>query len=973
MSKNRLPLQEFLNTSAVFGSNAIYIEEMYQRYLDAPQSVSEDWQVFFSKLKDASPQQAKRSLQGASWEPKKGDAIIGFKGTGDAQWQGFFNSLEEKKPSKDKDKSKASASEINADALRRTVAIHALINAYKEFGHLEATLDPLGLKVPSPCQELDPARYGFTEQDRGQPIQMGGELGFQIGTLDDIILALRNTYTDKIGVEFMHILSSEEREWIAERMESSRGNYSVTPEERRRVLQDLIEAEAFEQFAHVKFPGTKRFSVEGSETVIASIETILAVAAKNGIEEIAIGMAHRGRLNVLTKVTKKPYAAMFSEFQGKSAFPAELNISGDVKYHLGATCEREYEGKKIHVTLMPNPSHLETVGAVTVGRVRARQDALGIGQQSWDKAMALILHGDASFAGQGVVTETLTLSRTDAYGTGGSIHIIVNNQVGFTTNPEDARSSTYASDMAKGIQIPIFHVNGDDPDAVAHVTKLAFDYRRQFKKDVVLDVIGYRRYGHNEGDEPLFTQPIMYKSIAVHPTTAVLYAQQLAAEGVVTEQDSQTMRETFKGDLEKALKAADTYKPEAEWLNGSWKGLTGERKKRKDEKTGVDIAELKKVGKVISTKPNHITINSKIERQLEAKAKMVASGQGIDWATGEALAFGSLLQEGTPIRFTGQDVRRGTFSHRHAVLTDQDTNERYIPLNKISNKQAKLEIYDSTLSEYAVLGFEYGYSKADPKNLVLWEGQFGDFVNTAQVVIDQFIASAETKWLRLSGLVMLLPHGFEGQGPEHSSARPERFLQLCAEDNMHVVNCTTPANYFHALRRQQLRNYRKPLIVMSPKSLLRHRLAVSSMDDFITGTAFKPIISEVSDLKPAKVRKLVICSGKVYYDLYEAREKEGIKDVAIIRMEEYYPFPESQIIAELKLYKNAEVVWCQEEPKNMGAWSFVEPLLEDVLAKADAKTKRAGYVGRKASASPAVGYQKVHNEEQASLVKTALS
>ncbi len=706
--------------------------------------------------------------------------------------------------------------------------------------------------------------------------------------------------------------------------------------------------------------------------MMPGLEAIIHTASRVGVKEIVIGMPHRGRMNVLTTVMGKPYAELLSIFHGNLDFPEWVTSSGDVKYHLGVSCDRDTPYGKMHLSLLANPSHLEAVDPVVVGKVRAKLDIFGDVEEK-NSVMGIMLHGDAAFAGQGLVPEVLALSELRGYRTGGTVHIVVNNQIGFTTSPKYSRFTPYPTDVAKAVQAPIFHVNGDDPEAVVYVCKLAAEFRQEFKRDTVVDIFCYRKYGHNESDEPMFTQPIMYKEIGKKPLPAKIYSDKLVADGTLTQAEVESKFAEFKAFFEKQYEAAKSYKPnKADWLEGQWSGLEKPKGEHPDGDTGVDLARLKEVGLALAQNPP-IKANSKIIRQFEAKRKMIEEGAGIDWATGEALAFGTLLREGHGVRLSGQDCGRGTFSQRHSVLVDQESEERFLPLNNLGGEQKHYEVIDSSLSEFAILGFEYGYSLGQPNYLTLWEAQFGDFANGAQVIIDQFIASGEIKWLRMSGLVMLLPHGQEGQGPEHSSARPERYLQLCAEDNMQVANCTTPANYFHILRRQLKRNFRKPLVIMTPKSLLRHKLATSKLEEFAKGTHFKRVIPEISTLaKDDKIRRVVITSGKVYYDLFEAREAGKINDIAIIRTEQYYPFPARELKAELSRYKNAELVWCQEEPKNNGAWTFMQPKIEEAM-EAIGRSDRLRYVGRPEAASPAVGYHKIFEKEQKELVEQALS
>ena len=785
---------------------------------------------------------------------------------------------------------------------------------------------------------------------------------------------LRASYCGPIGVEFMHIQDPGQKSWIQRRIEGAPWSTSFDAGAKLTILRQLTEAEGFEAFCQKRFVGTKRFGLEGGEVTIPAMHAIISSVVQSGTNEIAIGMPHRGRLSTLVNIVKKPLSALFSEFAGASFKPDDVQGSGDVKYHLGTSTDVEIGGKMVHLSLQPNPSHLEAVDPVVVGKVRARQDsASDITQRR--SVMAILLHGDAAFAGQGLVYETLAMSQLVGYRTGGTIHVVVNNQIGFTTVPAHAYSGLYCTDVAKSIQAPILHVNGDDPEAVVFAANMAAEFRQTFGTDVVLDIVCYRRHGHNEADEPAFTQPIMYRAIKDQPTTRTLYATKLAREGVIDAEGAQKIWDDLFAEYDRAYTAAQSFKVnKADWLEGKWRGLQQDDKREEtEEATAVPLPVLREIGLALARVPKTFDVNPKIARQLDAKREMIETGEGIDWSTGEALAFGSLLLDGHHVRLSGEDCQRGTFSQRHAVLIDQTNEIEFVPLNNIRPKQAQIEIFNSLLSEAGVLGFEYGYTLADPWTLVLWEGQFGDFANGAQVIIDQFIASGETKWLRMSGLVMLLPHGFEGQGPEHSSARPERYLQLCAERNMTVANITTPANYFHSLRRQLKRNFRKPLILMTPKSLLRHKLAVSPLADMAEGSKFLPVIGEIDPIAPAgEVKRVVICTGKVYYDLLAERRARGITDVAIIRLEQQYPFPEKTLAFQLKPYKRAEIAWCQEEPENMGAWHFVDRRIEKVLSVLHHKSKRPIYIGRQGAASPATGLARVHAQEQAALVEAAL-
>ena len=742
----------------------------------------------------------------------------------------------------------------------------------------------------------------------------------------------------------------------------------------------MVEAEGFEKFLHVKYMGTKRFGLDGGESLIPAMEQIIKRGGNLGVQEIVIGMPHRGRLSVLANVMQKPYRAIFNEFQGGSFKPEDVDGSGDVKYHLGASSDREFDGNSVHLSLTANPSHLEAVNPVVLGKVRAKQDQLNDADRS--KVLPILLHGDAAFAGQGVVAECFALSGLRGHKAGGTIHIVVNNQIGFTTAPHFSRSSPYPTDNALVVEAPIFHVNGDDPEAVVHAAKVATEFRQKFHKDVVIDIFCYRRFGHNEGDEPMFTNPLMYKKIKGHKTTLSLYTERLVKDGLIPEGEIEDMKAAFQARLNEEFEAGKEYKPnKADWLDGRWSHLDKKEEDYQRGQTAITPETFKEVGTALTRVPEGFAVHKTIGRFLDSRAKMIENGEGIDWATGEALAYGSLLTEGYPVRLAGQDATRGTFSQRHSGIVNQDTEERFYPLNNIRSGQSQYEVIDSALSEYAVLGFEYGYSLAEPNALTLWEAQFGDFANGAQIMFDQFISSGESKWLRMSGLVCLLPHGFEGQGPEHSSARLERFLQMCGQDNWIVANCTTPANYFHILRRQLHRTFRKPLILVTPKSLLRHKLAVSKAEEFTTGSSFHRVLwddaqhgnSDTKLVADDKIKRVVLCSGKVYYDLLEERDARGIDDVYLMRIEQYYPFPAISLVKELERFKGAEMVWCQEEPKNQGAWSFIEPNIEWVLTRIGAKHSRPTYVGRATSASPATGLASEHKAQQAALVNEALS
>lgn len=950
---------EIDQTSFLFGPNGRFIAGLYARYLEEPGSVDPSWASFFDELDDDA-RAVMRELEGASWAPRNGALDMEEEAAAAV-------------PGETAGPGESAAASVRAATIDSIRAL-MLIRAYRVRGHLEADLDPLGLKPVEPHPELDPRTYGFTDADMDRPIFINHVLGLETATLREIMKAVRETYCGKIGVEFMHIQDPDQKAWIQERIESIHNQTQFTKTGKRAILERLTAAEEFEQFLDKKYTGTKRFGLDGGESMIPALEQILKRGGQLGLEEVVIGMAHRGRLNVLANFLGKPFTAIFHEFQGGAVHPEDIGGSGDVKYHLGTSSDREFDGNTVHLSLTANPSHLEAVNPVVVGKVRAKQ--MQRQDTSRDHVMALLLHGDAAFAGQGLVAETLDLSELKGYRIGGTIHFIINNQIGFTTNPVNSRSGPYCSEVAKMIQAPIFHVNGDDPESVVHVARIAMEFRHAFKKDVVIDMFCYRRFGHNEGDEPAFTQPLMYKRIKEHPTVRDIYSTRLVDEDIVDRSEVDSMTSVWRTRLEEDFEAAKSYKPnKADWLEGAWAGLDAARGYgARRGYTAVPVETLKEIGAALSTPPENFTVNRKILRLLNAKRKMFESGEGIDWATGEALAFGSLLVEGHPVRLSGQDSIRGTFSQRHAALIDQETEDRYFPLNHIRDGQQPIEVVDSPLNEMGVLGFEYGYSLAEPRALVLWEAQFGDFSNGAQVIIDQFIASGEYKWLRMSGLVMLLPHGYEGQGPEHSSARLERYLQLCAEDNMQVVNCTTPANYFHVLRRQMHRNFRKPLIVMTPKSLLRHKRAVSTLDGFVPGSTFHRVLyCDDVPSAPKEAKQVVLCSGKVYYDLLEAREERGIKDVHFLRLEQLYPFPADALAEELKPYSHCHLVWCQEEPRNMGAWGFVEEFIEEVARELGFERPQPRYAGRAAAASPATGQASRHRAQQEALIEDALT
>ncbi|MEO8558628.1 MAG: 2-oxoglutarate dehydrogenase E1 component, partial [Rhodospirillales bacterium] len=935
--------------------------------------VDPSWQSFFAELSD-DQQAALQDIAGPSWA-SNGTQVIGVP-------DATIDSGPAKKPNgaavaKGNGHAATTAGNFTAEELRAaaidSVRALMLIRAYRIRGHLQADLDPLGLTKPEPHPELDPATYGFSEADWDRLIFINGVLGLEVATMREIMAILKQTYCGKIGVEFMHIGDPAQKAWIQERIEGIRNQTEFTVKGKRAIFERIVEAEGLEKFLHVKFVATKRFGLDGAESLIPAMEQILKRGGQLGVKEVVVGMPHRGRLNVLTNMMGKSFTALFSEFQGNRVLPESFQGSGDVKYHLGASSDREFDGNLVHLSLTANPSHLELVNTVVLGKARAKQAQRG--DTNRDQVMAVLMHGDAAFAGQGLVAETLDLSDLKGYRTGGTIHVIVNNQIGFTTSPTYARSGPYCSEVAKIVQAPILHVNGDDPEAVVHCARIAMEYRQRFKHDIVIDIFCYRRHGHNEADEPMFTQPLMYNAIGQHKTVQQIYGEQLVQEGVLSADEVKGIDSGFRQQLDQAFAAAAGYKPnKADWLEGAWSGLQQASGDERRGETAVPMDLLKQVGAALSEPPKNFNVNRKIIRQLAEKRKMIDSGEGIDWATGEALAFGTLLAEGTPVRLSGQDSGRGTFSQRHSVLIDQSTEERYIPLNHVGPDQAIFEVIDSPLSEAGVLGFEYGYSTAEPNALTIWEAQFGDFANGAQSIIDQFIASGESKWMRMSGLVMMLPHGYEGQGPEHSSARIERYLELCADDNWQVINCTLPANFFHALRRQVRRNFRKPLIAFTPKSLLRHNEAVSKLADLGPGTSFHRVLEETDKLAADdKIKRVVVCSGKVYFDLLQERRKLKIDNVAILRVEQLYPFPVKPLAKELMRYVNAELVWCQEEPKNMGPWYFVDRRIEETLAGLQVKARRPVYIGRKESASPATGLLRRHLAEQADLVNRALT
>ena len=968
-------LQSFLQ-----GNNAEYMENLHSKFSENADALDTKWQEFFDSLNDQNNDIQKNSYN-PSWKRPDWPPI---------NTEDFYNNsnFDQKvdQQYEEKIKSKAHAQSINIrdDGLKQAVldSVRALmlIRAYRIRGHLAANLDPLNILKNNAHPELQPENYGFHDVDLDRPIFIDNVLGLEIASMREIVAIVKRTYCGTFALQYMHISNPDESQWLKERIEGYGKEISFTQKGRKAILNKLIEAEGFEKFLHVKYMGTKRFGLDGGESLVPAMEQIIKRGGALGVKDIIIGMPHRGRLNVLVNVLAKPLRAIFNEFQGGSYKPKEVDGSGDVKYHLGASSDREFDGNKVHLSLTANPSHLEAVNPVVLGKARAKQEQYD--DDTRRSVMPILLHGDAAFAGQGVVAECFGLSGLTGHRTGGTMHIVINNQIGFTTAPHFSRSSPYPTDIALMVEAPIFHVNGDDPEAVVHAARVATEFRQKFAKDVVLDIFCYRRFGHNEGDEPMFTQPLMYKSIKEQKTTLQLYSERLIKDGLIPESEIELSKANFQNILNKEFEAGENYKPnKADWLDGRWSHLDQNKENYQRGSTSISTKAFEKIAVALTKTPKSFKLHKTVERLLIAKADMLEKGKGLDWATSEALAFGSLLLEGFPVRLAGQDSARGTFSQRHSVLIDQETEERFFPLNHIENDQKPYEVIDSMLSEYAVLGFEYGYSLSEPNALVIWEAQFGDFANGAQIMFDQFISSGERKWLRMSGLVMLLPHGFEGQGPEHSSARLERFLQNSAEENWIVANCTTPANYFHILRRQLHRTYRKPLVLMTPKSLLRHKSAISSKSEFIEGSSFHRVLwddaqkgtSKIKLVSDSKIKQVVLCSGKVYYDLLEKRDKLNLKNTYILRIEQIYPVPIQALTKELSRFKNAALIWCQEEPKNQGAWSFMEPNIEQILNNLSIKAKRAKYVGRPASASPATGLASQHKEQQDKLVFEALN
>ncbi len=953
---------DFEKTSFLTKTNSAFLEQMYLKYINQDPDLPSSWKIYFDELGDELDLVA-NEIKGPSWAPiKKNINII------------------EKKPKNGSSSSEVLKKTSSKDQIQNNIdSIKAveLIRAYRLRGHLLAKLDPLGLKETEYLEELHPEFYGFKKSDYKKEIFLDGVTNKKYSNVSEILTFLNKTYCGPIGYEYMHISNHEERVWLRKRIEGNENEIQFTKNGKEAILNKLIQAEGFEKFLATKYVGTKRFGLDGAESLIPALEQIIKIGGQSQIKEVKIGMSHRGRLNVLANVLQKSYKRIFNEFAGE--FHSSSNEgAGDVKYHLGASSNREFDGNPVHVSLTDNPSHLEAVNPVVLGQTRAKQ--FFHKDKERNKVIPILIHGDAAFAGQGIVAECFAMSGLPGHNTGGTIHIIVNNQIGFTTSPRFARSSPYPSDVAKMVDAPILHVNGDDPEAVVYATRIATEFRLKFNRDVVVDLICYRRFGHNEGDEPSFTQPLMYKKIRSHPTTAKLYGEKLTQEQIFSEETLKEKIKSFKDLLDDQFKNAKDYKPKIEWFEGTWSRYKPEKGKDKRGVTGVDKDVIKNISDKINVIPSEINPHKTISKVFDQRKKSIDTEKNIDWATAESLAFGTLLEEGYPVRLVGQDSGRGTFSQRHSVLRNQLDNSRYIPLNNISDNQKNYEIVDSFLSELAVLGFEYGYSLVEPNTLTLWEAQFGDFANGAQVIIDQFISSGERKWSRASGIVMLLPHGYEGQGPEHSSARLERFLQLCSNDNMQVMNCTTPANYFHALRRQMKRDFRKPLIMMTPKSLLRNKYCVSNLDDFSKDNSFHRVLwDHAMDPKAdgfiklqnsSKIRKVILCSGKVYFDLLEAREKLKVDDVILYRIEQLYPFPAKTLVSELKPYaQSATFHWCQEEPKNMGAWFSVRDYIQWTLDNIKANNNQISYIGRSPDASPATGYAKRHISQQQEIIK----
>jgi len=951
---------EYKKTSFLSKSNSAFIEQMYLKFINKDSDLPESWKNYFLDIGEEIDIVVKE-LKGPSWNPAKKKIEL--------------NEIEQKIDKKEK-----SSYQFDQIGLTKTqshsIRAVSLIRSYRQRGHLISKLDPLEIRESEYLDELHPENYGFNKEDYQKKIYLDGVINKEYSNIREILSFLRKIYCGPIGYEYMHIANPTERKWFRDRVEKDENALQFTLNGKSAILNKLIQAESFEKFLNTKFVGTKRFGLDGAESLIPALEQIIKIGGQSKVKEVKIGMSHRGRLNVLANVLQKSYKRIFNEFAGEINNAGE-DTAGDVKYHLGASSDREFDGNSVHVSLTDNPSHLEAVNPVVLGQTRAKQ--FFHKDKERNKVIPILIHGDAAFAGQGIIAECFAMSGLPGHNTGGTIHIIVNNQIGFTTSPRFARSSPHPSDVAKMVEAPIIHANGDDPEAVVYATRIATEFRLKFNRDVVIDLVCYRRFGHNEGDEPSFTQPLMYKKIRSHPSVVKIYGEKLINENLISKEELDLNIKKFKNLLDQQFKTAKDYKPKIEWFEGTWSRYKPEKGKDKRGATGADVNMLINISKKINIVPPEFNIHKTIGKILDARKNTLEQGHGIDWSTAEALAFGTLLEEGYPVRLVGQDSGRGTFSQRHSVLRNQVDNSRYIPLNSISKNQKNFEVVDSFLSELAVLGFEYGYSLVAPNTLTIWEAQFGDFANGAQVIIDQFIASGERKWKRASGLVMLLPHGYEGQGPEHSSARLERFLQLCANDNMQVMNCTTPANYFHALRRQLHRDFRKPLIMVTPKSLLRNKYCVSYIQDFSKENSFHRVMWDHSMdpktkgfirlKKKSEIKKVILCSGKVYFDLLAAREKLKKDDVILFRIEQLYPFPAKSLVKELKPFsKNAKFYWCQEEPKNMGAWLLVRDYIRWTLDTIKAKNNEISYIGRKPDASPATGYAKRHLSEQQEII-----
>jgi 2-oxoglutarate dehydrogenase E1 component len=959
---------EFEKTSFLNKSNSAFIERMYLKFINKEADLPESWKDYFEGIGDELNIVAKE-INGPSWGPKKNKVDID-------ELQKKIDQKENNLENKLVDRSEKFNYQLLANSNKDSISAVSLIRAYRLRGHLLANLDPLGMRESDYLDELHPEFYGFKKENYDKKIFLNGVINRKDATIKEILKFLKKTYCGNVGYEFMHISNPDERKWFRDRIEQDTNALEFTKNGKEAILNKLVQAEGFEKFLATKYVGTKRFGLDGGESLIPALEQIIKISGQSQVKEVKIGMSHRGRLNVLANVLQKSYKRIFNEFAGEFGNTSDEG-AGDVKYHLGASSNREFDGNSVHVSLTDNPSHLEAVNPVVLGQTRAKQ--FFHKDKERNKVIPILIHGDAAFAGQGVVAECFAMSGLPGHNTGGTIHIIVNNQIGFTTSPRFARSSPYPSDVAKMVDAPIIHANGDDPEAVVYAARIASEFRLKFNRDVVVDLICYRRFGHNEGDEPSFTQPLMYKKIRSHPTPVKVYGKKLIDQKVISDEDLENVIKKFKDLLDDQFKNAKDYKPKIAWFEGTWSAYKPEKGKDKRGVTGADTKKLLEISEKINSSSDDLNLHKTIVKILNNRKEAVRSGSNIDWSTAEALAFGSLLEEGYPVRLVGQDSGRGTFSQRHSVLRNQKDNSRYVPLNNISKNQKQFEVVDSFLSELAVLGFEYGYSLVEPNTLTLWEAQFGDFANGAQVVIDQFIASGERKWTRASGLVMLLPHGYEGQGPEHSSARLERFLQLCSNDNMQVMNCTTPANYFHALRRQMHRDFRKPLIMMTPKSLLRNKYCVSNLEDFSKSNSFHRILWDhaidpqskgfIKLKESSKIKKVILCSGKVYFDLLEAREKLKKDDVVLFRIEQLYPFPAKTLVKELKPYAgSAKFFWCQEEPKNMGAWFSVRDYIQWTLDTIKANNNEISYIGRSPDASPATGYAKRHNSQQQEII-----